>query len=139
MRFTDIVKKKIGIVFDKDFTDKRFLTETMYDLKSQAEMIVGIDNREYSRYVRKFSDDFEIDYREVLPDHYQFTTRSLRPINEHNRKYFTFVWRERDKIFAEKVDRVIIFKHRGLELNKNSLYLMQELDRQGVPYEIKEK
>ena len=133
----DIVKKKIGIVFDKDFTDKRFLTETMYDLKSQAEMIIGIDNRGFSKNIRKISDEFEIPHGEVLSDHYEITTRSLRPINEHSRKYFNFCWGKRDKIFAEKVDRVIIFKNRNKKLNKNTLYLMQELDRQGVTYEIR--
>ncbi len=134
----DIVKKKIGIVFDKDFAGRLLLQKTIFDLKSQAEMIIGIDNRGLEHYVRKFSDDFEIDYREVLPGHYQWTTRSLRSTNEHYKKYTTLNYIKRDRIFAEKVDRVIIFKSRNKKLNKNTLYLMQELDRQGVTYEIKE-
>ena len=134
----DIAKKKIGIVLDKDFRDKGRLRETIYNLKSQAEMIIGIDNRRFSENIRKMSDEFEIPHGEVLSDHYQWTTRSLRPMKEHNRKYFTFCWRKRDKIFAEKVDRVIIFKDRNKKLNKNTFYLIQELDRQGVTFEIRE-
>jgi len=135
----DIVKEKIGIVFDKYFTDRLLLQKTIFALKSQAEMIIGIDNRGLEHYVRKFSDDFEIDYREVLPGHYQWTTRSLRSTNEHYKKYTTLNYIKRDRIFADKVDRVIIFKPINRKLNKNTLYLMQELDRQGVTYEIKER
>jgi len=127
----DIVKEDFGIVYDKDFSNEYELQKTIFDLKSQAKMIIGIDNKGFSHNTRKMCDTFEIDYGEVLSDHYQWTTRSLRPLKEHGRKYYTFCWRKRDKVFADKVDRVIIFKDRQTKkLNKRTLYLMQELDRQ---------
>ncbi len=131
--------KKIGIVLDKNFCDKRFLKQIIFDLKSETEQIIGIDNREYWRYVRKFSDDFEIDYTEILPSHYQWTTRSLISVHEHNKyynRYSILNYTRRAKTFADQVDRVLIFADGKRKLNKNTLYLIQELDRKNVDYEI---
>lgn len=128
-------KERVGIILNT--TDQRLVRDTIHSLDPDSTEIVATTNAKPSSQrwsgeaVKKWVTYLGFDYKEVLPRHYQYTNRCVRPAYEHGRPYHAGNYFERDRIFADYVDRVVVISDGNLD--DKTLNVLREMEKHDKP------
>ena len=112
-------KIKIGIVGSRKYTNKKKIKDVIYDLKigyaDCVEIVSGGQRDGADGYAKKFALEFDLDYIEFPPAHYNWNMHCKLPATEYNKQYFVTNYFKRNKQIAEYSDIIVAFIPEGIE------------------------
>ena len=126
---------KLGIIGSNIYEDQAKIQKTIFNLKSKTTediTIVGRGGKDGAEfYVKKYALEFGYKYEEVNPCHEVRNLYSVMPDSWYGKKYSSFNFILRDKIFSSFVDKVLCFKKdddKGLTVN-NCIKSLEKANR----------
>jgi len=115
------MKRKIGIVGSREYSNKIRIKNTIFQLKTrfgeEVEIVSGGCKHGADKYAKKYALDFEMKYKEFNPAH---TVQNLySAMNEHyySKEYAPKNFFHRNKLLAKYVDYIIAFIPEGIPSN----------------------
>ena len=115
------MKRKIGIVGSREYSNKRKIKNTIFELKKRfgedLEVVSGGCLHGADRYAKKYALDFEIRYREFNPAHTVQNLYSAMHENYYGKEYKPKNFFHRNKLLAKYVDYIIAFIPEGVLSN----------------------
>ena len=118
---TRIDMKRIGIVGARKYTNKRKIKEFVYKLKQQfgedVEIISGGQPKGADGYAKKYALEFDMNYVEFPPRHYQYNQHCILDRNDYGKSYHVVNFFDRNKQIAEYSDYIVAFIPEGYKSN----------------------
>tara|TARA_R100000742_G_C4241160_1_gene60848 strand:+ start:239 stop:649 length:411 start_codon:yes stop_codon:yes gene_type:complete len=105
-------KIKIGMVGSREYTNKRSIKDLLFNLKEQhddVEIVSGGQKQGADGIVKKYALEFDMDYTEFPPEHYQHNMHCKLSAKNYNKPYYISNYFKRNKQIAEYCDIVIGF------------------------------
>jgi predicted Rossmann fold nucleotide-binding protein DprA/Smf involved in DNA uptake len=123
------MKRKIGIVGSREYSNKRKIKDTIFQLKNKfgedVEIVSGGAPDGADRFAKKYALDFELRYKEFNPSHTVMNLYSACNEAYYGKKYSPRHFFHRNKLLAKYVDYVIAFIPRGIE-SRGTLHTIKE-------------
>ena len=109
--------KRIGIVGARKYTNKRKIKEFVYKLKQQfgedVEIISGGQPKGADGYATKYALEFDMNYVEFPPRHYQYNQHCKLDRDNYGKSYHVVNFFDRNKQIAEYCDIIVAFITEG--------------------------
>jgi|TARA_B100001964_G_scaffold197461_1_gene222516 predicted Rossmann fold nucleotide-binding protein DprA/Smf involved in DNA uptake len=113
--------KKVGIVGSRKYTNKLKVKEFVYNLKEKfgndVEVVSGGQLKGADGYAKKFALEFDMNYVEFPPRHYQYNQHCILDRKDYGKSYHVVNFFDRNKQIAEYSDYLIAFIPEGVESN----------------------
>ena len=113
--------KKVGIVGARKYTNKRKIKEFVYKLKEQfgenVEIVSGGQPKGADGYAKKFALEFDMNYVEFPPAHYQYNQHCILDRDNYGKRYHVVNFFDRNKQIAEYSDYIVAFIPEGYNSN----------------------
>ena len=111
--------KKVGIVGARKYTNKRKIKYFIHRLKEQfgddVEVVSGGQMKGADGYAKKFALEFDMNYVEFPPAHYNWNMHCKLPATEYNKPYYVTNYFKRNKQIAEYSNIIVAFIPDGVE------------------------
>jgi len=115
------MKRKIGIVGSREYSNKRKVKNTIFELKRRfgesVEIVSGGCKYGADLYAKKYALDFEMKYKEFNPAHTVHNLYSAMNEAYYCKEYTPKHFFHRNKLLAKYVDYVIAFIPEGVSAN----------------------
>ena len=113
--------KKVGIVGARIYTNKLKVKEFVYKLKEQfgenVEVVSGGQPKGADGYAKKFALEFDMNYVEFPPRHYQYNQHCILDRDNYGKSYHVVNFFDRNKQIAEYSDYIVAFIPEGYKSN----------------------
>jgi hypothetical protein len=109
---------RIGVTGTKTFENKMKIKNFMFKLKEYGDdiTIVGLGERDGAdKYVKRYALDFGYTYKEANPPHTPQNLYSLLSEMHYNKPYSPKNFFSRNKIYAQYVDKCVVFDDTNLK------------------------
>ena len=113
-----ITKIKIGLVGSRNYTDKRKIKDVLFQIKEQhenVEIVSGGQKLGADGIVKKYALEFDMNYVEFPPSHYQHNMHCKLPAKSFNKPYYISNYFKRNKQIAEYSNIIVAFIPDGVE------------------------
>ncbi len=103
---------RVGITGTKTYENRIKIKNFMFKLKEHADevVVIGLGDKDGAdRYIKKFALEFGYTYREANPPHTPQNLYSLLSEQHYNKPYSPKNFFTRNNIFAQYVDKCVIF------------------------------
>ena len=112
-------KIKIGIVGSRSYTNKKKIKDLIFKIKEKhgemEEIVSGGQREGVDGFAKKFTLEFDMNYVEFPPSHYNWNMHCKLPATQYNKPYYVSNYFKRNKQIAEYSDMVIAFIPDGVE------------------------
>ena len=105
-------KIRIGMIGSREYTDKRKIKDTLFDIKQKSEdvqIVSGGQLQGADGIVKKYALEFDMDYVEFPPSHYRHNMHCKLSARHYNKPYYISNYFKRNKQIAEYCHMVIGF------------------------------
>ena len=113
-----ITKIRVGIVGSRKYTNKKKIKDLIFELKHKPDTIVEIvsggQRDGADGYAKKFALEFDMDYVEFPPAHYNWNMHCKLPATKYNKPYYVTNYFKRNKQIAEYSDIIVAFIPKGV-------------------------
>jgi predicted Rossmann fold nucleotide-binding protein DprA/Smf involved in DNA uptake len=113
--------KKVGIVGARIYTNKLKVKEFVYNLKEKfgedVEVVSGGQPKGADGYAKKFALEFDMNYVEFPPAHYQYNQHCILGRDNYGKRYHVVNFFNRNKQIAEYSDYLVAFIPEGYKSN----------------------
>ena len=110
---------KIGIVGSRSYTDKKKVTDLIFEIKEkygdEVEIVSGGQPKGADGLAKKFALEFDMKYVEFPPSHYSHNMHCKLPATEYNKPYYVSNFFKRNKQIAEYSNIIVAFIPDGVE------------------------
>jgi mRNA-degrading endonuclease HigB of HigAB toxin-antitoxin module len=124
---------KIGMVGSPKYEDKLKIKNVIFSIKKEilnAEICTRATLSGAEKYVKKYSLEFECNFKEFPPAHMSKTLYSAMSSNYYDKPYSPKNYFVRDSIFCKYIDKLIIFAIDGkIDEFENLLKIMKKLKK----------
>tara|TARA_B100000029_G_C17198090_1_gene823290 strand:+ start:232 stop:645 length:414 start_codon:yes stop_codon:yes gene_type:complete len=111
-------KIKIGIVGSRNYTDKQKVKDLIFEIREKygedVEIVSGGQRDGADGYAKKFALEFDMDYVEFPPAHYNWNMHCKLPATKYNKPYYVTNYFKRNKQIAEYSDIIVAFIPKGV-------------------------
>ena len=100
------------MVGSRNYTDKRKIKDVLFQIKEQhenVEIVSGGQKLGADGIVKKYALEFDMNYVEFPPSHYQHNMHCKLPAKSFNKPYYISNYFKRNKQIAERCDRMVAF------------------------------
>tara|TARA_R110000851_G_scaffold94758_7_gene205776 strand:+ start:1596 stop:2003 length:408 start_codon:yes stop_codon:yes gene_type:complete len=115
------MKRKVGIVGSREYSDRRKIKNTIFELKNrfgeEVEIVSGGCPHGADKYAKKYALDFQVKYKEFNPAHTVQNLYSALNENYYNKVYAPKNFFHRNKLLARYVDYIVAFIPEGTPAN----------------------
>ena len=112
-------KIKIGIVGSRSYTNKKKIKDLIFQIKEkhgdEVEIVSGGQRDGADGFAKKFALEFDMNYVEFPPSHYNWNMHCKLPATEYNTQYYVTNYFKRNKQLAEYSDIIVAFIPDGVE------------------------
>ena len=112
-------KIKIGIVGSRTYTNKQKVKDLIFEIKekygNEVEIVSGGQKKGADGLAKKFALEFDMDYVEFPPVHYNHNMHCKLPATEYNKPYYVTNYFKRNKQIAEYSNIIVAFIPDGVE------------------------
>mgnify|MGYP006170420509 FL=1 len=112
-------KIKIGIVGSRGYTNKKKIKDLIFEIKEkygdEVEIVSGGQRDGADGFAKKFALEFDMNYVEFPPSHYNWNMHCKLPATEYNTQYYVTNYFKRNKQLAEYSDIIVAFIPDGVE------------------------
>ena len=128
-------KIKIGIVGSRKYTNKKKIKDVIYDLKigyaDCVEIVSGGQRDGADGYAKKFALEFDLDYIEFPPAHYNYNIHCKLSAKHYNKPYYVTNYFKRNKQIAEYSDIIVAFIQKGVKSRgtMNTIHYAEKLKK----------
>jgi hypothetical protein len=127
--------KRIGICVTQHYQHKRKIKDMIFMLKEKFndkfEIVTTGDTKSYEKFVKNYAIQFDCEYKEFLPSHYQKTLYSVMPMSFYGKEYSPKNFFIRDLHFAKYVDYLMVFEDaKDKEERQNIIKNVQKLQKE---------
>ncbi len=127
-----ITKIRVGIVGSRKYTNKKKIKDLIFELKQKPDTVVEIvsggQRDGADGYAKKFALEFDLDYIEFPPAHYNWNMHCKLPATEYNKPYYVTNYFKRNKQIAEYSDIIVAFIPVGVE-SKGTMNTVSHAER----------
>ena len=113
--------KKVGIVGARKYTNKLKIKEFVFELKERfgedVEVVSGGQPKGADGYAKKFALEFDMNYVEFPPAHYQYNQHCILDRDNYGKRYHVVNFFDRNKQIAEYSDYIVAFIPEGYKSN----------------------
>ena len=128
-------KIRIGMIGSREYTDKRKIKDTLFDIKQKSEdvqIVSGGQLQGADGIVKKYALEFDMDYVEFPPSHYRHNMHCKLSARHYNKPYYISNYFKRNKQIAEYCHMVIGFiyvyiKEFYMDYKLTSVKILQDL------------
>ena len=110
---------KIGIVGSRSYTDKKKVKDLIFNIKEkygdEVEIVSGGQPKGADGLAKKYALEFNMNYVEFPPSHYNHNMHCILPIGEYNKPYYVSNFFKRNKQIAEYSNIIVAFIPEGVE------------------------
>ena len=110
---------KIGIVGSRSYTDKKKVKDLIFNIKEkygdEVEIVSGGQPKGADGLAKKYALEFNMNYVEFPPSHYNHNMHCILPIGEYNKPYYVSNFFKRNKQIAEYSKIIVAFIPEGVE------------------------
>ena len=110
---------KIGIVGSRSYTDKKKVKDLIFNIKEkygdEVEIVSGGQPKGADGLAKKYALEFNMNYVEFPPSHYNHNMHCILPIGEYNKPYYVSNFFKRNKQIAEYSNIIVAFIPDGVE------------------------
>ena len=114
-------KIKIGIVGSRSFTNKQKIKDLIFEIKEkygdEVEIVSGGQKDGADGYAKKFTLEFDMNYVEFPPAHYQYNQHCILDRDNYGKRYHVVNFFDRNKQIAEYSDYIVAFIPEGYNSN----------------------
>ena len=125
--------KRVGIVGSRTYTNRRKIKEFVFKLKQQfedkVEVVSGGQKLGADGFAKKYALEFDLDYVEFPPSHYQHNMHCKLPAKSFNKPYYISNYFKRNKQIAEYCDIIIGFMPKDQD-SRGTLHTLGEAQKQ---------
>jgi len=104
---------KVAIVGSRTYTNRKKIKEFIFNLKQKfgKELVVvsGGQKDGADGYAKKYSLEFNINYEEYPPQHYNHNIHCVLDARNYSKPYYVSNYFKRNKQIAERCDRMVAF------------------------------
>ena len=128
-------KIKIGIVGSRKYTNKKKIKDLLYEIKqkpyTEVEIVSGGQRDGADGYAKKFALEFDLDYIEFPPAHYNWNMHCKLPATKYNKPYYVTNYFKRNKQIAEYSDIIVAFIQKGVKSRgtMNTIHYAEKLKK----------
>ena len=112
-------KIKIGIVGSRSSCNKKKIKDLIFQIKEnhgdEVEIVSGGQRDGADGFAKKFALEFDMNYVEFPPSHYNWNMHCKLPATEYNTQYYVTNYFKRNKQLAEYSDIIVAFIPDGVE------------------------
>ena len=112
-------KIKIGIVGSRSYANKKKIKDLIFQIKEnhgdEVEIVSGGQRDGADGFAKKFALEFDMNYVEFPPSHYNWNMHCKLPATEYNTQYYVTNYFKRNKQLAEYSDIIVAFIPDGVE------------------------
>ena len=112
-------KIKIGIVGSRSYTNKKKIKDLIFQIKEnhgdEVEIVSGGQRDGADGFAKKFALEFDMNYVEFPPSHYNWNMHCKLPATKYNKPYYVTNYFKRNKQLAEYSDIIVAFIPDGVE------------------------
>ena len=112
-------KIRVGIVGSRKYTNKKKVKDLIFELKQKpdtdVEIVSGGQRDGADGFAKKFALEFDMNYVEFPPSHYNWNMHCKLPATEYNTQYYVTNYFKRNKQLAEYSDIIVAFIPDGVE------------------------
>tara|TARA_B100002019_G_scaffold244937_2_gene222123 strand:+ start:408 stop:794 length:387 start_codon:yes stop_codon:yes gene_type:complete len=120
------------LVGSRNYTDKRKIKDVLFQIKEQhenVEIVSGGQKLGADGIVKKYALEFDMDYVEFPPSHYQHNMHCKLPAKSFNKPYYISNYFKRNKQIAEYCDIIIGFMPKNQD-SRGTLHTLGEAQKQ---------
>ena len=122
------------MVGSRNYTDKRKIKDVLFQIKEQhenVEIVSGGQKLGADGIVKKYALEFDMNYVEFPPSHYQHNMHCKLPAKSFNKPYYISNYFKRNKQIAEYSDIIVAFVQPGTESNgtKNTIQYAEKMKK----------
>lgn len=111
--------KKIGIIGSRHYSDKKKIKDFIFELKEKfdddVEIVSGGQPKGADGYAKKFALEFDMNYVEFPPEHYNWNMYCVKEAKHYNKPYGVWRYFDRNEEIAEYSDLIVAFIPDGVE------------------------
>ena len=131
------MKRKIGIVGSREYSNKRKVKNAIFEIKKrfgdEVEIVSGGCKYGADKYAKRFALDFELDYKEFPPYHEPHNMYCVLDSFHYNRPYNVGNYHSRNKKLVEYSDMIVAFVPTNVTNGtKSALKYAEELEKNFV-------
>ena len=130
---------KIGIVGSRQYSNKRRIKEFVFALKEKfgenIEIVSGGQKDGADRYAKKYALEFDVNYSEFPPKHYQYNQHCVLESYNYGKPYAVWHYHSRNKDLIEYSDVVVAFIPKGIA-SKGTNSALKEAKKKEKKYVI---
>ena len=112
------MKTKIGIVGSRAYTNKKKIKDLIFEIKSKygeyVEIVSGGQRDGADGYAKKYALEFDLNYSEFPPVHYQYNQHCVLESFNYGKPYAVWHYHSRNKDLVEYSDVVVAFIPKGI-------------------------
>ena len=110
---------KIGIVGSRGYTDKKKVKDLIFNIKEkygdEVEIVSGGQPKGADGLAKKYALEFNMNYVEFPPSHYNHNMHCILPVGDYNKPYYVSNFFKRNKQIAEYSNIIVAFIPEGVE------------------------
>ena len=114
-----ITKIKIGIVGSRSYTNKQKIKDLIFEIREkygdEVEIVSGGQKEGADGLAKKFALEFDVDYIEFPPAHYNHNMHCKLSAKHYNKPYYVSNFFKRNKQIAEYSNIIVAFIQEGIE------------------------
>jgi|TARA_R110001592_G_scaffold255917_1_gene519644 hypothetical protein len=125
-------KIKIGMVGSREYTDKRKIKDTLFDIKQKSkevQIVSGGQLQGADGIIKKYALEFDMDYVEFPPSHYRHNMHCKLSARHYSKPYYISNYFKRNKQIAEYCHMVIGFIPNGSD-SRGTRHTIGEAEKQ---------
>ena len=130
---------RVAIVGSRKYTDKRRIQEFIFKLKEkygeQLEIVSGGQRQGADGYAKKYALEFDVNYSEFPPAHYQYNQHCVLERFKYGKPYAVWHYHNRNKEMVEYTDVMVAFIPKGT-ISKGTNSALKEAHKKEKKYVI---
>ena len=130
---------KVAIIGSRKYENRRRIQEFVHKLKQKwedkLEIVSGGQKDGADRYAKKYALEFDINYSEFPPKHYQYNQHCVLESYNYGKPYAVWHYHSRNKDLIEYSDVVVAFIPKGIT-SKGTNSALKEAKKKEKKYVI---